>query len=119
MCGASSRRGADALIAAGRVTVNGSTVTTMGPDVDPERDEVCVDDRPLRLEERKVYIMLNKPSGYISACSDDRGRKTVMSLIEGVGERIFPVGRLDYDTEGLLLLTNDGDLCIQVHPSFQ
>jgi pseudouridine synthase len=118
MCGASSRRGADVLIAAGRVTVNGEIVVTMGPEIDPERDEVRVDNRPLKLEERKVYIMLNKPVGYISACSDDRGRNTVLSLIEGVEERIFPVGRLDYDTEGLLLLTNDGDFAYKcTHPS--
>jgi len=118
--GASSRRGADALIAQGRVTVNGDVLQTMGVDVDPDRDMVCLDDRPLRPEEKKVYIMLNKPAGYLSACRDDRGRQTVLSLISGVNERIFPVGRLDFDTEGLLLLTNDGDFSYRcTHPAHE
>ena len=120
MCGASSRRGADALIASGRVTVNGVAVVTMGPDIDPENDIVCLDGKQLKAESQKVYIMLNKPTGYICACSDDRGRKTVMSLISGVDARIFPVGRLDYDTEGLLLLTNDGDFAYRcTHPAHE
>ncbi len=120
MCGASSRRGADALIASGRVTVNGDAVTTMGPDIDIDNDTVCLDGKSLKPEPEKVYIVLNKPSGYISACSDDRGRKTVLSLIDGVEARIFPVGRLDYDTEGLLLLTNDGDFAYRcTHPAHE
>lgn len=120
MCGASSRRGADELIAQGRVTVNGAEVQTMGMDVNPDQDIVCVDGRELKLEEKKVYILLNKPTGYISACRDDRGRKTVLSLVGGVRERIFPVGRLDYDTEGLLLLTNDGDFAYRcTHPAHE
>lgn len=120
MCGASSRRGADALIAGGHVTVNGTTVATMGPNIDIENDIVCLDGRPLRPEPEKVYIILNKPAGYISACRDDRGRKTVLSLIKGVEARIFPVGRLDYDTEGLLMLTNDGDFAYRcTHPAHE
>ena len=119
-CGASSRRGADALIASGRVTVNGKAVTTMGPDIDSEKDIVCLDGKQLKAETKKVYIMLNKPSGFISACRDDRGRKTVLSLVSEVEERIFPVGRLDYDTEGLLLLTNDGDFAYRcTHPAHE
>jgi pseudouridine synthase len=120
VCGATSRRGADALIAEGRVTVNGAAVETMGPDVDPDRDEVRLDGRLIMPEARKVYIMLNKPAGYICSCRDDRGRKTVLTLIDGVDARIFPVGRLDYDTEGLLLLTNDGDFAYRcTHPAHE
>ena len=120
MCGASSRRGADALIAGGHVTVNGATVTTMGPDVDIDNDIVCLDGKPLKPEAEKVYIILNKPAGYISACRDDRGRRTVLSLVTGVDARLFPVGRLDYDTEGLLLLTNDGDFAYRcTHPAHE
>jgi pseudouridine synthase len=119
-CGVCSRRGADALIASGRVSVNGAAVNTMGPDIDETNDAVCLDGKPLRLENRKVYIMLNKPAGYLSTCRDDRGRKTVLSLVSGAGARIFPVGRLDMDTEGLLLLTNDGDFAYRcTHPSHE
>jgi len=119
-CGAASRRGADEIIAQGRVTVNGETVTAMGQAVAPETDEVSLDDAPLRLETKKLYIMLNKPAGVLSACSDDRGRKSVLDLLAGVDARVFPVGRLDYDTEGLLLLTNDGDFAYQcTHPKHE
>ena len=120
MCGVSSRRGADALIAEGRVTVSGAAVETMGPDIDPDKDEVRLDGQLIQPETRKVYIMLNKPAGTLSTCRDDRGRKTVLSLLDGVDARLFPVGRLDYDTEGLLLLTNDGDFAHQcTHPAHE
>ena len=107
--GVASRRHADAMIAAGRVKINGRTAV-LGEDVG-EDDEVLVDDRPLEKTEKKAeYYLMNKPKGVICTVSDDRGRKTVMGLLpEGTG-RVFPVGRLDYATEGLLILTNDGEL---------
>ena len=118
-CGAASRRGADDLIAAGRITVNGAVPETMGYDVDENHDVVCLDGVALKLAEEKVYIMLNKPAGCLSACVDARGRKTVVDIIDG-GERLFPVGRLDYDTEGMLLLTNDGDFAYWcMHPKHE
>lgn len=120
LCGVSSRRGADELIAQGKVTVNGSVVETMGTDVDEEADIVCVNGRKISPEKQRVYIMLNKPAGYISACLDDRGRKTVTELVKDTGSRIFPVGRLDYDTEGLLILTSDGDFAYRcTHPKHE
>lgn len=120
MCGVCSRRNADALIASGRISVNGADVKTMGPDVDEGRDTVCLDGKQISPEEKKVYIMLNKPTGYLSTCRDDRGRKTVLSLVKGTGARLFPVGRLDYNTEGLLILTNDGDFAYRcTHPSHE
>jgi 23S rRNA pseudouridine2605 synthase len=119
-CGVASRRGADKLIAEGKVTVNGEYVTTMGPDINEKRDVVRIEGKEIRLQTNDVYIMLNKPAGYICSCSDDRGRKTVLDLIDGIGERIFPVGRLDYDTEGLLILTSDGDFAYRcTHPKHE
>lgn len=119
LCGVSSRRGADELIEQGKVTVNGSIVNTMGLDI-TEADIVSVNGTKVSPEEKHAYIMLNKPSGYISACSDDRGRKTVTDLVKGAGNRVFPVGRLDYDTEGLLLLTSDGDFAYRcTHPKHE
>jgi 23S rRNA pseudouridine2605 synthase len=114
--GIASRRHADEMILAGRVEINGVTAT-LGADVS-DADEVKVDGAPLTKEEVAFqYYIMNKPKGVLSTVSDDRGRKTVMSLLpENVG-RIFPVGRLDYETEGLLLLTNDGDLAFKLtHP---
>ncbi len=114
--GIASRRHADEMIAAGRVTVNG-VVAQLGVNVE-EGDEVAVDGKLLETAEKKeLYFLMNKPKGVICTVSDDRGRKTVMDLLpEGVG-RIFPVGRLDYETEGLLILTNDGDLAYRLtHP---
>lgn len=115
-CGVSSRRAADKLILEGRVTVNGAAATA-GPDIDENKDIVCIDGRRITPGADNVYIMLNKPAGVISSCADDRGRKTVVDLVKGIDERLFPVGRLDYDTEGLLILTNDGDLSFKcTHP---
>ncbi len=114
--GVASRRHADEMIAEGRVTING-IVATLGVNVE-EGDEVAVDGIVLDSVEKKTeYYMMNKPKGVVCTVSDDRGRKTVMDLLpEGVG-RIFPVGRLDYETEGLLILTNDGDLAYRLtHP---
>jgi pseudouridine synthase len=116
-CGAASRRGADALVEAGRVTVNGNIAQSHGMAIDELSDTVCLDGVKLELERDKVYIMLNKPAGILSTCHDDRGRKTVLDLVKDVDERLFPVGRLDYDTEGLLLMTNDGDFALRcTHP---
>lgn len=108
--GIASRRKAEDLIQQGRVTVNGQVVSELGSKADPERDHIKVDGKLLRGPERHKYLLLNKPKGYVTSVSDPEGRPTVMSLIEHVGERIYPVGRLDYASEGLLLLTNDGDL---------
>jgi len=118
-CGIASRRHSEELILAGRVKVNGKTVTQMGFQVS-EQDRVEVDGKVIKKEEKLVYIMLNKPAGYVSTVSDPEGRKTVLDLIEGVNERIYPVGRLDYDTTGLLILTNDGDFAFEnTHPGHE
>lgn len=117
--GAASRRGSERLMTEGRVRVNSVVVTELGSKVDPERDEVTVDGRPVRLEERPVTIVLNKPAGYVTTMSDPQGRRTVAELVptrEHPG--LFPVGRLDLDTTGLLLFTTDGDLGqALLHPS--
>ncbi|HEX7057590.1 MAG TPA: pseudouridine synthase [Bacilli bacterium] len=115
--GIASRRKCEEMITAGRVTVNGETVTALGSKVDPAADEIRVDGRLLD-KEKFVYYMFHKPKGVITSMSDPQGRKTVSDYIRGVKERVFPVGRLDYDTEGLLLLTNDGELANRLlHPS--
>jgi 23S rRNA pseudouridine2605 synthase len=99
------------------VTVNGTTVTEMGIKADPARDEIKVDGRRVRAAERHRYILLYKPAGVVTTASDPQRRQTVIDLLQGVNERVYPVGRLDYDTEGLLLLTNDGDLAAMLtHP---
>ncbi len=108
--GIASRRKAEEMIAAGRVTLNGKVVTEQGTKADPERDEICVDGKPLRKAERLIYYLLNKPKGYVTTVSDPEGRPTVMDLLPERGERVYPVGRLDYASEGLLLMTNDGAL---------
>lgn len=116
--GIASRRKCEELIGAGNVKVNGRVVTTPGVTVNPDRDRVEVDGKLLKSPEKKVYIMLNKPRGYISSVTDSRGRKTVTDLLDGVEGRVYPVGRLDYDSEGLLLLTNDGDFTMALtHPA--
>jgi 23S rRNA pseudouridine2605 synthase len=118
--GVASRRRADQLITAGRVAVNGEAVTKLGTGVDPERDTVTVDDHPLKLPSSFTYVMLNKPPGCVVTMADPQGRRTAVQLVSGVGVRVVPVGRLDADTEGLLLLTDDGDLAHRVaHPSFE
>ena len=112
-----SRRAAEKLIAEGRVSVNGATIREMGVKADPAVDDIRVDGRRLRKPERHRYILLNKPAGYVTTRSDPQRRRTVMELLGGVREYVYPVGRLDYDTEGLLLLTNDGDLAARLtHP---
>ncbi len=117
--GLASRRGSERLIADGRVTVNGQTVTTQGVTADPERDVVVVDGRPIPASEPKRYVLLNKPRGYLTTRSDPRGRPVVLDLVKHERARLFPVGRLDFDAEGLLLLTNDGALAQRLlHPRF-
>lgn len=119
MCGAASRRHAEEMIKAGRVRVNGEVITEMGTIVS-NGDRVEVDGKPIRKEKKLVYIMLNKPAGYVSTVSDPQGRKTVLDLVKGVEERIYPVGRLDYDTTGLLILTNDGSFTYNsTHPGHE
>jgi len=118
--GVASRRAAETLIAAGRVAVNGHTVTELGAKVDPARDRVAVDGALVGGGQRQRYILLHKPAGYICSAHDERGRRTVLDLLDGVTERVYPVGRLDYDTSGLLLLTNDGSLTHKLlHPSHE
>ncbi|HIE64953.1 MAG: pseudouridine synthase [Nitrospira sp.] len=115
--GIASRRHSEVFIEEGRVRVNGTTVTSLGTKVDPEKDHIKVDGKRITIESKKVYLVLNKPIGCITSLSDPEGRPTVMDLIPAMKERIYPVGRLDYDTEGLLLLTNDGALaCALMHP---
>jgi 23S rRNA pseudouridine2605 synthase len=108
--GIASRRKAEELIAQGRVAVNGQVVSELGSKADPQRDHIKVDGKLLRGPQRNVYFVMNKPKGYVTTVSDPEGRPTVMDLIRHVGERVYPVGRLDYSSEGLLLLTNDGEL---------
>jgi 23S rRNA pseudouridine2605 synthase len=112
--GIASRRKAEEIIAAGRVTLNGKVVTGRGTKADPERDEICVDGKPLNRAERLIYYMLNKPKGYVTTVNDPEGRSTVMDLLPKNGERVYPVGRLDYASEGLLLMTNDGALAAKL-----
>lgn len=115
--GVASRREAEEYILAGRVTVNGLTAQ-LGCKADPDRDEILLDGSPLLRRERRVYIILNKPRGYVSTMKDERSRKTVADLVEGCGTRVYPVGRLDVNSEGLLLMTNDGALTNALtHPS--
>lgn len=118
-CGVASRRKSEELIKQGRVSVNGAKVLEMGFKVS-ENDIVEVDGRKISLEKNKVYIMLNKPAGYITSVRDQFSRNTVLDLIKGINERIYPVGRLDYDTSGLLLLTNDGSFAYKLtHPKHE
>ena len=118
--GVCSRRAAENYITQGRVKVNGITAN-LGESADPDTDEILVDGRPLgKKTPRMTYIMLNKPRGYVTTLSDEAGRKTVADLISDVPERVYPVGRLDMHSEGLLLLTNDGQLAHSLmHPSHE
>jgi len=112
--GVTSRRKAEQLILEGRVTVNGRTVTQLGEKADLERDHIKVDGRLLHPPKRLVYLLLNKPKNCVTTVFDPQGRETVMKFVRGVGERVYPVGRLDYHSEGLLLLTNDGALANRI-----
>lgn len=116
--GISSRRAAEALITSGKVRVNGSVVTTLGTKADPEKDTITVNGRKITAAAEKVYLMMNKPTGYVTTMSDPEGRKVVTNLLKGVtDERVYPVGRLDFDTSGLLIFTNDGETANRLmHP---
>lgn len=116
-CGVASRRASEELIRAGRIRVNGA-VAALGQSIDPAIDAVECDGKAIR-KDGKVYILLNKPKGTVTSARDTHSRKTVLDCLDGVAERVFPVGRLDLDTEGALLLTNDGDLAYALtHPKF-
>ena len=117
MCGVAARRKCEEIISAGRVSVNGQIVTEMGTQVE-ETDEVCVDGVRICPEEEKRYVLYHKPAGEVTTVSDEKGRETVMDRFRDFPVRLYPVGRLDYDSEGLLLLTNDGELAQRLtHPS--
>ena len=117
--GLMSRRAAEEYISAGRVTVNGETAR-LGDKADPEKDTILVDGAPLPPSGEKIYIMLNKPRGYVTTMSDEQGRKNVTELVSGLGARVYPVGRLDMYSEGLLIMTNDGDFAnTLMHPSHE
>ena len=116
-CGVASRRNCDKLISDGLVTVNGK-VCTLGQEINEFEDSICVDGRKINRVKKFSYYIMNKPKGYVCTVKDDKGRKTVMDLLPPGVDRVFPVGRLDYDSEGLLILTNDGDFCNRlIHPS--
>ena len=120
ICGAASRRASEKLISEGHVQVNGITVREMGIQIDESKDQVALDGRVLRPESRKHYLAYNKPIGEVTTVSDPEGRATVMDKFRDYPVRLFPVGRLDYDSEGLLLLTNDGDMMNRLlHPSHE
>jgi 23S rRNA pseudouridine2605 synthase len=108
--GITSRRKAEQMILEGRVSVNGEAVTQLGSKADPERDHIRVDGRLLGRATQHVYLLLNKPVGYVSTVSDPQHRPTVISLVRGIKQRVYPVGRLDYHSSGLMILTNDGEL---------
>ena len=117
--GVASRRAAEELIKAERVTCNG-VVCTLGQSADPETDAILIDGKPLPVKNGNIYIMLNKPRGYVTTLSDEKGRKNAAQLVADCGVRVYPVGRLDMDSEGLLLFTNDGEFANRLmHPSHQ
>ncbi len=120
LCGVASRRKSDELIENKKVKVNGEIVQELGIDVDENRDIVEVNGNIINLEQENVYILINKPEGYITTVKDQFDRKTVLDLVKDIDERIYPIGRLDYETSGLLILTNDGDLTYKLtHPKHE
>ena len=120
LCGVTSRRGADAMIAEGRITVNDTTVAKPGVVVDPDKDVVKVDGTAVAPVTEKVYVVLNKPRYVMTTLHDPFKRTTVVKYLEPLGHLVYPVGRLDYDTQGVLILTNDGDLAYRLsHPRFE
>lgn len=115
--GVASRRAAEEMLQAGRITCNGA-VCALGDKADPDTDTICVDGKPIPEKRDRVYIMLNKPRGFVTTLSDEKGRKNAAQLVAGCGRRVYPVGRLDMDSEGLLLFTDDGDFANAImHPS--
>ena len=120
LCGVASRRKAEELILNNRVKVNDKIVTELSYQVDEENDIVKVDDKVIKEEQKLVYILLNKPEGYITTVKDQFDRPSVLDLVRDIKERVYPIGRLDYETSGLLLLTNDGDLTYKLtHPKHE
>src|SRR3990170_2831728 len=118
--GIASRRAAEKLIEQGRVTVNGTTITELGTKADLDVDDIRVDERRVKRPQQQRYFLLNKPRGYVTTRSDPEHRPTVLDLLKGVREYVYPVGRLDFDSEGLLILTNDGDLAATLtHPKHE
>ena len=119
-CGVASRRKAEEIILDGRVTVNGKLVTELAFNIDEEKDIVEIDGEQIGVEKNNVYIVLNKPEGYITTVKDQFDRPSVLDLVSDIKERVYPIGRLDYETSGLLLLTNDGDLTYKLtHPKHE
>ena len=119
-CGIASRRKCEELITAGKIQVNGKVVTNLATSINEEKDQVKFNNEIIRIQQELKYFMLHKPKGYVSTVKDDKGRKTVIELLSGITERVFPVGRLDYESEGLILLTNDGELANRLtHPSYE
>jgi pseudouridine synthase len=115
--GIASRRASEQLMIDGRVTVNGKTVLELGTKADATRDDIRVDGRRIKIPDRHLYLLVNKPRGYVTTRSDPQKRPTVIDLLAGVTDYVYPVGRLDFDSEGLLILTNDGDLAAKLtHP---
>jgi 23S rRNA pseudouridine2605 synthase len=120
MSGVASRRASEKMIEEGRVKVNGTVTTQLGTTVDPDKDLVEVDDQPITCVTEMIYILLNKPSGFVTTAKDQFNRPTVLDLLKGLDARVYPVGRLDYQTSGLLILTNDGDLTLKLtHPKHE
>lgn len=121
MCGIASRRSAEELMRSGQISVNGQKAINPGVKIDPENDKVIFNDKiVVPLKKENIYILLNKPKGYITTVKDIHAEKTVFDLLQGINEKLFPVGRLDKDTTGLLLLTNDGELSFKLtHPKFE
>ena len=118
--GISSRRAAETMITDGRISVNGQIVTELGSKADPETDLIKLDGKPVVISKKRVYLLLNKPAGYVTTLADPGGRPVITELIKDIQERLYPVGRLDFNTEGLLLLTNDGDWANRLaHPSHE
>jgi 23S rRNA pseudouridine2605 synthase len=117
--GIASRRAAEKMIAEGRVSVNRAVVTAPGTKADAGKDEIRVDGRLVLLDTEKIYLLLHKPQGYVTTMSDPQGRPIVTDLLNGVSRRVYPVGRLDFNSEGLLILTNDGDFANKLqHPRY-
>lgn len=115
-CGIASRRKCEEIILEGKIKVNGTVITEVGTKINPEKDIVEYNNEIIKVEEKKIYIMLNKPEGYITSVKDEKGRKTILDIVN-VEERIYPIGRLDYDSSGLLILTNDGSIYNNIiHP---
>ncbi len=120
LCGVASRRKSDELIKNKKVKVNGEIVQELGLDIDINKDMIMVNGEKIQLESKKIYILLNKPEGYVTTVKDQFDRKSVLDLIINIKERIYPIGRLDYETSGLLILTNDGDLTYKLtHPKHE